>query len=113
MPESTSARKAAELTGIPLEHFLCAQSIYHTLALMNPEDVLRPSHYGMLSESVDALKPIVLGPEDEEDDHDPFDDDEIKPHAEQPQPVAVNSAGFGERFVEFLRGVGGRGETGA
>lgn len=90
-----NARSAAELTKIPVEHLLCANAIYHALGLMNPGDPLRPSHFGMLSESVGSLRQIVL-PDDEEDDEDddnippdnPFDDD-VKDQAHQPEPVAA------------------------
>lgn len=104
------AQKAAELTGIPLEHFLCAQNIYHTLALMDHEDALRPSHYGMLMESVELLKPIVIGPEEEEDP-DGFDD-EIKSQPNQPEPVAINGS-TGTGFLQFIQRLGTRGTSGA
>lgn len=113
MTDLKNAQSAAELTKIPVEHLLCAQSIYHALALMNPEDVLRPSHYGMLAQSVDSLKSIVLGPEEDEGDHndDPFGD-EIESHAKQQDQSTVGS-GFGEKFVQFVRRFGPSGTQGA
>lgn len=101
-----NARSAAELTKIPVEHLLCANAIYHTLRLMNPDDTLRPSHFGMLSQSVESLEMIVLGPDDdeEEDDHippdDPFDD-EINAKVNEAEPVAA-AEGKGLSILEGL-----------
>lgn len=111
MSDTTNAQKAAELASIPLEHFLCAQSIYHTLALMNPEDVLRPSHYGMLVESVESLKPIVIGPDEEEKPNAAIDD-EIERREDNPEPTPIsNTTGTG--FLQFIQRLGTRGTPGA
>lgn len=108
MEALSNAKSAAELTKIPVEHLLCATTIYHTLALMNPEDVLRPSHFGMLAQAVDSLEQIVIGPGDEEEDDalpldDPFND-EIHAQADEPQPVAApEGQGVGTILLSALR----------
>lgn len=105
MEQLNIARQAAELAKIPVEHFLCANAIFHALSIMNPEDPLRPSHFGMLFEAVDALEPLVLGPDDEESDGLPPPPDfenEAAPAVQQSEP------GIGAAVVDVIRNWGKR-----
>lgn len=88
MPENLqNVRTAAQLTNLPVEHLLCANLIYHSLAVMNPEDPLRPSHIGMIADGAEHLQEVILGP---------FEDDD-----EDPQPDEEEEDGFGSPLVNM------------